>query len=130
MSTILDIKTLVKLIATLSNSLPHTIKLGTKEDKIWSIMNTEECDTAHETFNRHFDVLFREDCRDAGSRLQYIHKGKFGLGRVCPYLSKIDWANNFPLDIVEIKLQRLVAELNYLQYVQHFQLPLLELISV
>ena len=86
-------------------------------------MNTEECETPHETFNRHFDALFGEDCRDDGGRLQYVRKGKLGLGCICSYLSKIDWTDNFPLDIVEIKLQRLISELKHLGYdLQHFQL--------
>ena len=105
MTTISEIKTLIKAITTLSNSLPQSVQQGTKEDKIWSIMNTEECETAHETFNRRFDAMFGEDCRDDAGCLLYICKGKLGLGRVCSYLSKIDWADDFPLDIVEIKLQ-------------------------
>ena len=123
MSTISEIKTLVKAITTLSNALPQSVQQGTKEDKIWSVMNTEERETAHETFNKRFDAMFGEDCRDASGRLQYVRKGKLGLGRVCSYLSKIDWADNFPLDIVEIKLQRLITELKHFQYVfTHFQL--------
>jgi hypothetical protein len=117
MSTIADIKTLIKSITTFSNSLPPFVQQGTKEDKIWTVMNTEERETAHETFNRRFDAMFGEDCRDDTGRLQYVRKGKFGLGHVCSYLSKIDWADNFPLDIVEIKLQRLITELKHLQYV-------------
>jgi hypothetical protein len=77
---------------------------------------------AHETFNRHFDAMFGEDCQDTSGHLQYVCKGKLGLGRVCSYLSKIDWADNFPLDIVEIKLQRLITELKHFQYIfTHFQ---------
>jgi hypothetical protein len=117
MSTILEIKALVKVIATLSNGLPQSIPLGTKEDKIWMVMHTEERETAHETFNRRFDAMFGEDCRDIAGRLQHIRKGKLGLGSVCVYLSKIDWADDFPLIIVEIKLQRLIAELQHYQYV-------------
>src|ERR1700679_3315210 len=123
MTTISEIKTLIKSITTLSNSLPHSVQQGTMEDKIWSVMNTEECETAHETFNKHFDAMFGEDCRDDTGRLKYVRRGKLGLGRICSYLSKIDWADNFPLDIVEIKLQRLITELRHLQYVfTHFQL--------
>ena len=70
---------------------------------------------AHKTFNRCFDAMFGEDCRDTSGRLQYVHKGRLELGRVCSYLSKIDWADNFPLDIVEIKLQRLIRELKHFQ---------------
>jgi hypothetical protein len=114
MSTISEIKALVKFIATLSNGLPQSIPLGTKEDRIWKVMHTEECETAHKTFNRHFDAMFREDCRDTAGRLQHMRKGKLGLGGVCAYLSKIDW-DDFPLNIVEIKLQRLIAELQHHQ---------------
>jgi hypothetical protein len=119
MPTVSDIKTLVKIITTLSNSLPQssTIPVGTKEDKIWTVMHSEEGEKAHETFNRRFDAMFGEDCRDTAGRLQHVRRGKLGLGNVCAYLSKIDWADNFPLDIVEIKLQRLVAELQHHQYV-------------
>ena len=80
----------------------------------------EECETAHETFNRHFDAMFWEDCRDTAGDLQHIHKGKLGLGSVCAYLSKIDWADNFPLNIVKIKLQRLIVELQLHQYILLF----------
>ena len=127
MFTVSEIKALIKVITTLSNSLPQSIPLGTKEDKIWTAMHTEESKTAHETFNRHFDAVFREDCRDAASHLQYLHKGKLGLGNICTYLSKIDWAEGFPLDIVEIKLQRLIVELQYHQYVVFFYCDVLRL---
>jgi hypothetical protein len=123
MSTISEIKALIKAVTALSNNLPQSVQKGTKEDKIWSVMNTEERETAHETFNRRFDAMFGEDSRDAAGRLQHVRKGKLGLGCVCSYLSKIDWADNIPLDIVEIKLKRLIAELKHLQYVfTHFQL--------
>ena len=94
-------------------------------------MDTEERETAHETFNRRFDAMFGEDCRDNDGRLHYVRKGKLGLGRVCSYLSKIDWADNFPLDIVEIKLQRLITELKHLWYVfTLFQLFFLSVLSL
>ena len=116
MSTVSEIKAFIKIIATLSNSLPKSIPLGTKEDEIWTVMHTEEGKTAHETFNRPFDAMFGEDCQDTAGRLQHIGKGKLGMGNVCTYLSKIDWADNFPLDIIEIKLQQLIAELQHHQY--------------
>ncbi len=33
------------------------------------------------------------------------------MGLVVSYLSKIDWTAGFPLDLVELKLQRLISEL-------------------
>jgi hypothetical protein len=79
-------------------------------------MNTSECDTPFETFNKHFDALFGEDCRDADGRLQHIRQGKLGMGLIVLYLSKLNWTD-FPLDLVEIKLQHVVTELKHLQYV-------------
>jgi hypothetical protein len=113
----LRIKDLVKNITSLSNVLPPSIQQGTKDDKIWCVMNAGERDTAHETFNRRFDAMFGEDCRDSDGRLLHIRRGKLGMALVASYLSKIDWAHDFPLDIVEIKLQRLLTELKHLQYV-------------
>ena len=116
-TSVAAVQSLVNDITTLSNGLPSFIQQATKQDKIWSVMNTDQCDTVHETFNQRFDAMFREDCRDSAGHLQYIHKGKLGMGLVCSYLSKCDWADGFPLDIVEIKLQRLCVELKYLWYV-------------
>ena len=90
---------------------------GSTDDKIYRIMNTEKHDTPHETFNRRFDALFAEDCRDSNGRLHLVRQGKFGMGLVVSYLSKINWSTGFPLDLVELKLQRLITELKGLQYV-------------
>jgi hypothetical protein len=114
MPTIAGIKFLVKDITMLSNVLPLSIPQGTKADKIWNVMKVEEHDMAHETFNMQFDAMFGEDCRDSGGCLHHISRGKFGIGCVCSYLAKIDWCDHFPLDLVEIKLQRLITELRHI----------------
>jgi hypothetical protein len=85
-------------------------------------MHTAESDTPHETFNRRFDAIFAEDCRNSDGRLHYVRQGKLGMGLVVTYLSKINWTTGFPLDLVELKLQRLVTELKILQYVPEFLL--------
>ena len=115
--TAATIRLLVKEIGTLSNSLLDSVPKGSKDDKIWSVMNTDELETPHETFNRRFDAIFAEDCRDSDGRLHYVRRGKLGMGLVVLYLSKINWTTGFPLDIVELKLQRLITELKGLQYV-------------
>jgi len=113
-SAIAAIKILVKEIGTLSNTLSDSVPKGSKDDKIWSVMNNEECETPHETFNRRFDAIFAEDCCDSNGRLHYVRRGKFGMGLIVSYLSKINWAADFPLDLVENKLQRLITELKHL----------------
>jgi hypothetical protein len=72
MSTLATIRLLVKEIGVLSNSLSDAVLKGSKNDKIWSVMNTEECNIPHETFNQQFDVLFAEDCRDSDGRLHHV----------------------------------------------------------
>jgi hypothetical protein len=69
MCTVETIEQLVKEINSLSTSLSDAVpkgwtRKGSKNDKITSVMNSKEGDTPHETFNRRFDVLFGEDCRD------------------------------------------------------------------
>jgi hypothetical protein len=114
MSSITEIKALVKEITAASNRLPSSIQQGSKNDKISSVLNADTGETAHETFNKRFDALFAEDCRDSAGRLHYIRRGKLGMGLVCSYLLQIDWDDGFPLDLVEIKLKRLAGELKFL----------------
>jgi hypothetical protein len=123
MPTIAGIKLLVKDITALSNVLPLSIPQGTKSNKIWNVMKVEERETAHKTFNMRFDAMFGEDCRDSGGRLHHISRGKFGIACVCSYLAKVDWSDHFPLDLVEIKLQRLITELRYIWCVAGLNYP-------
>lgn len=116
MSTIAAIRLAVKEIGTLSASLADSVPKGSKDDKLWLVMNSAEGESPHETFNRRFDALFAEDCRDSSGRLHHVRQGKLGMGLVVTYLSKLNWAN-FPLDLVDLKLQRLITELKHLQYV-------------
>lgn len=116
MSTIAAIRLAVKEIGTLSASLTDSVPKGSKDDKLWLVMNSAEGESPHETFNRRFDALFAEDCRDSSGRLHHVRQGKLGMGLVVTYLSKLNWAN-FPLDLVDLKLQRLITELKHLQYV-------------
>jgi hypothetical protein len=114
MPPITVIKALVKEITGASSRLPSSIQQGSKTDKIWSVLNADAGETAHETFNKRFDALFAEDCRDSAGRLHYIRRGKLGMGLICSYLLEIDWDDGFPLDLVEIKLKRLAGELKVL----------------
>ena len=109
--TIAAVKTLVNDITALSTKLPPFVQQATKGDKIWSVMNTDERNTVHETFNRRFDAMFGEDCHDSSGRLQYVRKGKLGMELVCSYLSNCDWGDGLPLAIVKIKLQRVLKQI-------------------
>jgi len=52
MSTLATINLLIKEIGVLSNSLSDAVPKGSKDDKIWSVMEAEKCNTPHKTFNR------------------------------------------------------------------------------
>ena len=49
----------------------------------------------YETFNRIFDILFKEDaqCRDKDGRLVNIQKGKYGMGKLISYLTNVPWTD-------------------------------------
>ena len=51
------------------------------------------------------------------------------MGAVCSYLKKIDWAEGFPLDLVDVKLQQLNKELAHIMYVVSQMLHSLYLIA-
>ena len=85
------------------------------EPCVTELSETRDSEDAFETFNQCFDVMVGEDCHDPIGQLQHIHWGKLGMGVVCSYLSNIDWVKGFPLDLVEIKLQWLMTELEFLQ---------------
>lgn len=118
MPTIADISSLVTEICALANGLSSSVPNGSKDDKIWAVINLDDGKTPHETFNKRFDAMFGEDCCDLHGRLHHVHCGRLGIGLVCSYLTKIDWAD-FPLDLAEIKLQRLLVELKQLQCISH-----------
>jgi hypothetical protein len=66
------IKQLVKEISALLNSLSDTVLKVSKDDKIWSVLNTKEGDTPHETFNHQFNALFGEDCCNPHGHLHHV----------------------------------------------------------
>src|ERR1700678_323742 len=114
-----DILALVKTIKALSDSLPSTVGIATRDDKIYTTLVKINEGEIHMTFNRIFDILFKEDndCRVDG-RLRYLLRGKYGMDKLCAYLNDIDWMEpNLPLDLVKLKLDRLIEELTFLTFV-------------
>jgi hypothetical protein len=109
------VKQLVKEISALLSSLSDAVPKASKNNKIWSVMNTKEGDTLHETFNHQFNALFGEDCHDSNGHLHYVCQGKLGMGLIIFYLLKINWTQDFPLNLVALKLQWLIDELKGLQ---------------
>ncbi|KAJ7859523.1 NADH:flavin oxidoreductase/NADH oxidase [Mycena olivaceomarginata] len=86
---ILDLKKMKKLAA----QLPETIPLASDADDIVRVITTVQGidDSVCGTFNRRFDILFGEDCRDADGRLKNVRRGDAGMPCVIDYLESIHW---------------------------------------
>jgi hypothetical protein len=102
--------------------LPTSIAEGTETDKIYHVITNIQGPNgdAWSTFNRRFDILFKEDaqCRDADGRLHLIRRGELGMTMVARYLRDIKWnAVEMNLDGAVGKLERLVKEMEYLKCV-------------
>ncbi|KAJ6483391.1 hypothetical protein C8R45DRAFT_1075593 [Mycena sanguinolenta] len=116
------IVTRVESIANLSKLLPDTISEGTEDDEIYRVITTIQGldeGSISSTFNRRFDILFKEDaqCRDENGRLHLIRRGDLGMMLVVNYLRKIKWTASEMVAQKEgilLKLDRLVKELEVL----------------
>lgn len=113
MPSILDIQVSVSEIKILCTELPVSVQNGSIRCKISQVFSMGEGESAWQTFNKRFDALFGEDCRDASGRLCHIRRGEYGMDKVSTYLSSINF-DDMPLDLVAIKLNRLKTELEYL----------------
>jgi hypothetical protein len=90
--------------------LPPTIPQGSSRCKITQVLDGPEYESPWQTFNKRFDALFTEDCRDEAGRLHHICHGEHEMDKVNNYLASINFTV-LPLDLVAIKLDRLKAEL-------------------
>src|SRR5258708_12867705 len=89
MPTSVTIKHLLKDISALSNTLSDAVPKGSKDDKIWSVLNTKEGDIPHETFNHRFNALFGEDCCDFAARLLHVRQPNLAIALFISYLPQI-----------------------------------------
>lgn len=118
-----SLEELVQDIVNLSKKLPQSVPEATKDDKIYEVMTNVDGESAWATFNRRFDILFGEDCRDKNGRLHHIRRGRHGMIKVTSYLSRVIVNENTLKGFyapAAIKLNRLKAELQVLaQYVNN-----------
>jgi hypothetical protein len=54
----------IQKIVYLSHRLPFKVALATKTDKIYTVFTRPEGESQWNTFNKCFDAVFGEDCRD------------------------------------------------------------------
>ena len=110
MSSIHDIQATVSQIQTLCTELLSTIPQGSNRSKITQVLDGPEYESPWQTFNKRFNALFAEDCRDEAGRLHHICRGKYGMDKMNNYLASIDFTALL-LDLVTFKLDQLKAEL-------------------
>ncbi len=111
-------RTVVAKIARLSAALPALVPMGTKNDHLYKVFTGPKKEEGEwRTLNTHFDGVFGEDLRNATSgRLKHLRRGEQGINVVVRYLEGVDWADkDMPWDIVMLKLQRVVDELENVQ---------------
>lgn len=110
----------IQNIDDLSYVLPASIAEGTAEDEIHRVITTVpglDPDCPDSTFNRRFDILFKEDaqCRKNG-RLHLIRRGEYGMDLVVQYLRSIKWvAPVMNLPGAQEKLVRIIKEMEFLR---------------
>ncbi|KAF8314903.1 hypothetical protein F5887DRAFT_1190637 [Amanita rubescens] len=107
---------LIANISGMITGLPASIPEGKRDGKLYhvitNIMGVDE--DVFSTFNRRFDILFGEDCRNNDGRLLNIERGKYGMDAVCAYLKSIEWPADTPVEPVQLKLKRVLDEIAYL----------------
>lgn len=71
-STPQQVQALIDKVVILCKDLPSSIRAAVTRDKISMVMSGLEGESAWQTFNKRFDILFAEDCHNKDGRLHYI----------------------------------------------------------
>ena len=80
-------------ISQLSALLSLPLPVANKEDNIYTTLLCVNEGDIYMTFNRIFDILYKEDsdCCSEDCCLHYILCGKYGMDKICVYLNGVDW---------------------------------------
>jgi hypothetical protein len=117
MAAAITAASLIVNLISLCQGLPRSVPKAKKDDRIYHIITNVNEDDPWHSFNRKFDLLFGEDCRDENGRLQNIRRGRYGMGAVCAYLKKIKTEEQwFLAELAVIKLERICNEVIKLKY--------------
>ncbi|KAF8217568.1 hypothetical protein K438DRAFT_2037066 [Mycena galopus ATCC 62051] len=107
--------TLIKKVEALAPLLPDSVKeASTDDNELHLLTNTSGIQgSPWGTLNRQLDKLFGVDTLEDGG-LKHIRRGEHGMYFVATHLAGLDWkSGKYPLDLVELKLQRIVEEMEY-----------------
>ena len=107
-------------------AIPTSVAVATKKDAIFTLFEKIPIPqggsaSAHfEVFNRRMDLLFGEDVRDkATQRLLNVKRGPQGMDLVFKYINEATDTGCLVWDIAQIKVDRLIKEIEKLWYVNH-----------
>ncbi|KAF8127499.1 hypothetical protein K438DRAFT_2000785 [Mycena galopus ATCC 62051] len=110
---------LIKRILRLAGPFPDSVpEASESDDKIHHVVNNIHGidKSVHGTLNPRFDNLFGKDTRE-NDRLKFVRRGDRGMVLVVQYLETIHWQKaGIPLDLAQLKLERVVNELEFLWY--------------
>lgn len=106
----------VSALKVLVEKLPKSVPVGKKKDVIPMLFEKipvpADPSQHFEVFNRRMDILFGENLRDTKTgRLPNIRRGAFGMGMVMDYVTKAMGDGFLLWDIAQIKIERLVQEI-------------------
>jgi hypothetical protein len=111
---------LIDQIESLCRSLPKSIPNGTKDDRIYYVLNkVQGLDTGaaakSSTFICRMDLLFGSDTRDDDGRLTNFRRGPWGISYVLQYFRRIDWqSDGISLSAATLKLTQVLEEMQIL----------------
>ena len=107
------VRNYIQKVVYMGKCLPSTVALATEEDVVYRAFTSAEGESQWHTFNKWFDAVFGEDCRDANTKkLHLIRRGANGMELVSGYLESLNLTDpELPLDLMLEKLARLNNEL-------------------
>lgn len=119
----------------LCNGLPASVPQGVRNGRVklllWDAAVPTNSEEAWEKFNSAFDALYGEDCRDPKTnRLPNISRGRFGMDLVCSYIRNFAAVEGMYLNLMVIKVDRLINEVAYLKYTVFVQITSISTHSV
>jgi hypothetical protein len=108
----------IQCLSSLVSLLPSSVPLATKNDEIFRIFTKipipDDPEDQWPVFNRRMDILFGEDVRNTNGRLANVVRGPLGMDLVMDYLSKAVTARYLLWEPVQLKLERLINELQWI----------------
>jgi len=115
-ATLADISAVILCLISLTRNIPSNVVVGTQQDQMYRLLTSVNEGNVFATFNRIFDLLFKEDndCRNEHGRFKYLRQGRYGMDHLGTYLQQISWEDASMIvayDLVKLRLDWLIDEL-------------------